>query len=613
MQFSKLAKYLQRLEDTTKRLEMISILAELIEALDQDETEEALFLASGYLKAPYEGVKFNIADKMMARVIAEAYSNKEKQYSQEEIINLYKSHGDMGNAAFELAENREKATQIPETADKEENSAHSIQTIHQKLLEIAQLEGAGSQDSKVTKLANILKTLDKISAKYIVRIVLGTTRLGFTETTILEALAQFLGNRKLKKEIESYYNIHPNIGLVAKKVKSGGLEELKTLTLEPGIPVLSQKAQRVGNFIEEAMERIPQAWAEYKYDGTRVQLHLNRDFNVADIEKTQQSLFTTGDVPQEKLLVKTYTRNLEETTHQYPDIVEAAKEQIDAESVILDGEAIGYDEESDSFLPFQETMQRKRKHGIAETALEIPIKYYVFDILYLNGKPVMEKPLRERKKLLEQTIKPGNVLVVANQYETKNIEELKDYYEKAKEAQLEGLIVKNPEDPYQAGARSYSWVKLKTADETLLEDALDCVVLGYYLGKGVRAKFGIGGFLVGVYDPETDMYRTVSKVGTGLKEADWIKMKSLADNVKIAEKPANVDMDRIFTPDVYVKPQIVVEIGADEISKSPTHTAGYALRFPRLIKFRPDKAPVETTSLAEVEDMFNHQRVPTKS
>jgi DNA ligase-1 len=300
---------------------------------------------------------------------------------------------------------------------------------------------------------------------------------------------------------------------------------------------------------------------------------------------------------------------LEETTHQFPDIVQAAQDQINAESVNLDGEAIGYDRKTGAFLPFQETIQRKRKHGVKDTAQSIPLKYFVFDILYYNGKPTVNKPLKERRELLAKIIKPGEVILVDEHIETGDSDELQEYYDIAKQKGLEGLVVKKPEDPYQAGARSFSWVKLKKADQKLLDDSVDCVVLGYYAGRGVRSKFGIGGFLVGVIDPEKDVFKTVTKIGTGLTEEDWVFLKKLCDKYSTDKVPQNVLMDKMFMPDVIVLPKIVVEVGADEISISQTHTAGYALRFPRLLKFRKDKNSNEATTVDEIRRMYKAQKV----
>ncbi len=253
-------------------------------------------------------------------------------------------------------------------------------------------------------------------------------------------------------------------------------------------------------------------------------------------------------------------------------------------------------------------MQRKRKYNIAETAKNVPLKYFVFDILYLNGESVVEKPLYERRKLLDKVIGPGEVIQTDEYIETDEFEKLEEYFEIAKEKGLEGVVIKTAEDPYQAGARSYSWIKYKKADEKLLSDTVDCVILGYYHGKGVRSKFGIGGLLVGVYDKKQEVYKTVSKIGTGLTEEDLKYLKKKCDQIQVKNKPKNVEMNKIFTPDVYVSPKMVIEVGADEISVSPTHTAGYALRFPRLIKFRDDKNPEDATNVSEIEKMYKNQR-----
>jgi DNA ligase 1 len=591
MKISEFSAFLKRLDETPKRLEITDILAELVEKLSPEETDKAIYIASGYLEAPFANIKFNIAEKMMLKILEQTYATAKNPNIRNKIEDIYAREGDLGNVAYELAKEGAK------------HSNYGILDVYTKLLEIAGEEGGGSQDSKITKTAALLKNLDHLSAKYVVRIILGIIRLGFTELTIIAALAKFLGDKKLSGKIEARYNIHPDIGLIAKRIKQSGLKGLQDITIETGVPVLSQKAQRVGG-MEEAMERIKNVWAEFKFDGTRVQLHLDRNKTSKSIISTQKGFF---DIKKEEFLIKTYTRNLEETTHQYPDLVRAAIEQIDAESIILDGEAIGFNKTTGEFLPFQETIQRKRKYDVEETAKSIPLKYFVFDILYLNGKSLIDKTLKERRKILDGVIKKGDTLIVDDHLETDKFEELEEYYETAKQKKLEGLIAKSPEDPYQAGARSYSWIKLKAADEKLIKDSIDCVVLGYYYGKGVRSKFGIGGFLVGIYDEKSDTFKTISKIGTGLKEEDWGTLKRMADKVKVGKKPVNVNMDKIFAPDVFTAPKIVVEIGADEISISPSHTAGYALRFPRLLRFRPDKSASQATTLKEITKMFNNQ------
>ncbi len=582
MKFSKFSEYLDRLEKTPKRLEITTILSELINELESSEAGIAIYLSLGYLKAPFENKNFNIADKLMVKILEQA--------SGEDAKILYAQLGDLGNVAEKLF-------------SKQKSSTKSIQEVYEQMLEVAFTEGSGSVDGKTRKAAELLNSMDALSAKFATRIILGTLRLGFTELTVIASLAELIGDKNAAQAIEHAYYTRPDIGLIVKNVKKDGLKGLKNIKMAAGVPVLSQKASRVSG-MEEAFERIPNVWAEFKFDGTRVQLHMDKATKVK-AETPQESLF---EKTKDAYLIKTFTRNLEETTHQYPDLVEAAQKQIKADSVILDGEAIGFNRETGEFLPFQETIQRKRKYDVQSMTETIPLKYFVFDILYLNGELQIDKPLKERKKILKTVIKSGDTIKIAENFETKDFDKLVEYYEEAKEKGLEGIIVKNSEDPYQAGARSYSWIKLKKADEKLLDDSVDCVLLGYYHGKGVRSKFGIGGFLVGVYDTETDTFKTITKVGTGLTDEEWAKIKTMADKFKVKELPVNVVVNKMLIPDVIVSPKIVLEIGADEISISQNHTAGYALRFPRLIKFREDKSPIETTTVKEIQIMHRKQK-----
>lgn len=590
MKFSKLAKYLQKLEETTKRLEITDILTNLITDLSPDEIDKAIYLASGQLEAAFESVKFNIAEKMMTKIIEQAFSTPKENNLKNKISNLYKKTGDLGSVVYELKKSSRSTSDL------------SITEVYSKLYEITQIEGTGSQEQKTNKVSTLLKELDTISAKYVTRIVLDTMRLGFTELTIIAALANYLKDKTLAQKIESKFYIYPDIGFIAKKIKTKRIKGIEDIDVETGVPILSQRCQRVSG-IEEIPKRIKNMWAEFKFDGTRIQMHFDKNKKLKRNKGPQKDLFVQT---KEDFLIRTFTRNLEETTHQYPEIIDAAKKQIKAESAILDGEGIGYDKKTGRFLHFQETIQRKRKYDIAETAKNIPFKYFVFDLLFLNGKSLMNKSLRERKKILQGIVASGDVISVDEQFETTKLKELQEYFNLAKSKGLEGIVVKTPEDTYHPGARSYSWVKYKTADEKLLNDSFDCVVLGYYSGKGVRSKFGIGGFLVGVYDNKKDTFKTISKIGTGLTEEDWHKLKSMCDKIRIKDKPNNVEMNKIFKPAVYVKPELVVEIGADEISVSPTHTAGYALRFPRLLRFREDRSPTDATTVDEIIKMYKN-------
>jgi DNA ligase 1 len=369
MNTSEFGSFLKRLEETSKRLEITAILAELLKKLSDEEIDKGVYLALGILKAPYDNPKFNIAAKMMIRILEQAYSTPKHIINQEEINALYNKAGDLGNVAFNLA-------------GQHKSKGMSISELHTRLLEVTEIVGAGSQDLKVKKTALLLNDLDPLAAKYVVRIILGITRLGFTELTLIAALAAVLEQKSYTDQIEAVYNTHPDIGLIAKALRTQGIVALNSISLETGVPVLSQKAQRLSG-ADEAIEKMINVWAEYKFDGTRVQLHFDRNKEKKSTEVIQDGLFSSSDNVI-KFLINTYTRNLEETTHQYPDIVEGANNQINADSVILDGEAIGYDRTTGAFLPFQETIQRKRKHGVSDTAKNIPLKYFVFDVLFIT-------------------------------------------------------------------------------------------------------------------------------------------------------------------------------------------------------------------------------------
>ncbi|PIS22607.1 DNA ligase [candidate division WWE3 bacterium CG08_land_8_20_14_0_20_41_10] len=593
MKYAKFCEYLAELEKTSKRLEITDILAELIEALDADEVEVGIFLALGYLNPPYNQIKFNMADKMVVRALELCYGVEKAKVEK-----MYSEVGDLGDVALALA-----TTGLLRSARND-----GIKEIREQMVTIAVDEGAGSQDRKIVALSNLLKTLSPLSAKYTIKIVLGTTRLGFTEQTVINALSKILsGDKSASRTIEEVYNIHPDVGFIAKTLKKEGLKGIGKIRLETGVPVLSQKAQRLSD-PEEILEKMAgTAWAEYKLDGTRVQLHLDRQKTGLDKKLDQNALFAFN---KGEILVKTFTRNLEENTYQFPDVVESALNQLDATSIILDGEAVGFDPKTSRYIPFQDMMQRKRKHHVGDYAKQIPLKYIVFDILYLNGKDLTPLSLNERHRLLESTIERGEVLEVAKHIETADPVELWQFFELSKEKNLEGIMVKNPQAPYRAGAREFSWIKLKRSNTDILEDTVDCVVLGYYFGRGSRAAFGIGGFLCGIWDKDEQVFTTLTKVGTGLRDEEWVELKKRCDKLKVKEAPKNVKFPKILTPDVWVTPEVMVELGGDEISVSQNHTSGYALRFPRLITFRDDKSPADTTSPKEILALHKSQRKP---
>ncbi len=571
MDFKVLADFFLKLEKTASRNEITIILSELLKKSSQDEVDKVCYLSLGRLLPDYKGLEFNMAERLMFKAVAKAFRKEE-----EGVKDLFKQIGDLGEVVFSLKKNNG-------------NGRLSVNKVYDLLYEIAKEEGQGSVERKINKTADLLFNLDPLSAKYVSRIPLGRLRLGFSELTILDALSWMLKEDKSQRKfIESVYNVRADIGQIAKIIKDKGSKGLKDLKVQLGVPVISALCQRLPN-AEEMIKKMGKVAVEPKYDGTRLQVH----------KKGQE--------------VNMFTRNLENVTEMFPDINKGIREEIKTKSVILDGEAIGFDYKTGKFLPFQETIKRKRKYGVDEKTKEIPLKYFVFDILYKDGKDLLNLPFNKRREMLEKLVKNDNkVVCLSPQIVTQSPDELKKFHKEQIEKGLEGVVIKKWEAPYDSGRRGYTWVKFKQEKGKKgggLADTLDCVVMGYYKGKGRRASFGIGGFLVGVKEKQTnDQILTVSKIGTGLSDDQWREMRKRCDEVKIGGKPKQYKIDKNLNPDLWCLPKIVVEIEADNITKSPIHTAGLALRFPRLVRFRDDKSSSQTSNLKEVQKLFDLQK-----
>jgi DNA ligase-1 len=314
-----------------------------------------------------------------------------------------------------------------------------------------------------------------------------------------------------------------------------------------------------------------------------------------------------------------FSRNLENMTHMFPDLAEAVKKEVKADSAIFEGEAIAYNPVTEEFLPFQETTKRRRKYDIGEFTEKLPLKLFAFDLLYLNGKDITRQPYKERRAKLEKLIPKDGTVLVAQEQVLHTAGDLKKMFEEEISAGLEGVMVKKLDSPYKAGARGYHWIKFKRMAAGELTDTIDCVLLGIYTGTGKRTEFGAGGLLVGLYDPEKDEFVTVSRVGTGLTDEEWRRVKATSDKLQVTRKPTRVNS--LIEPSIWVEPKEVLEIFADEITRSPVHTAGlrqaqakgevagYALRFPRLVSFRgADKRAEDCTTVKELIDMYNSQK-----
>ncbi|MBI4097935.1 MAG: ATP-dependent DNA ligase [Candidatus Levybacteria bacterium] len=573
MKFSEFSEFLEKLEETSSRLSLISILSELFKKTPTSEIGQIVYLIQGRIAPFFAPVEIGMAEKSVAKSIANAYGS-----TKEDVMKLYTKYGDMGLVASDL----NKKSKI-------KSQKLDVGGVFEILTEIANAKGEGTVEKRQSLLSNLLSKLDPVSAKHLVRVPLGNTRLGIGDPTILDALATAkLGDKSNRKLLEGAYNRTSDLGLIAKTLWEKGLKGVEKLEVRVGSPIRSELCERLPN-PEKVIEKMSEVDVQYKYDGFRVQIH-------KDGEK-----------------VRMFSRNLEEMTHMFPELIKATLEQVKADTVILDTEALAYNPDSEEFLPFQETTKRRRKHGIEEAAAKLPLKAFAFDILYKNGKQLLDEPLTKRLEILKDTIKDDGVLIRTKNHTVKDPKALQLLLDDSISKGLEGLVVKRLQSPYEAGGRNFNWVKLKRHSDGELTDTIDCVILGYITGRGKRAEFGAGALLVGVYDKDRDEFVSISRIGTGLSDDEWREIHKRADKIRVDHKPARVNS--LIEPSVWIEPKIVIEVLADEITRSPLHTAGktetepgFALRFPRLVSFRDaDKKPEDATDVEEIKRLYEIQ------
>ena len=584
MQFSELVGYYDKLESTSSRLGMIDILKEVFKNASAEEIGEIIYITQGVLAPPFEGIEFGIADKLVEEALAIATG-----YSKEEVVKNYKKTGDLGETALQL--------EIGSKLRRMSSRKYSVHEFYQAMYKISRASGEGSKDIKVKTLAEVMASSSPQEAKYVARYPVGQLRLGVGDATILEALSvAATGDRKEKEALEHAYNICSDLGLVGSTLMSKGvrgIEEFHVSLFRPIRPALAERMPTAEEILEKMHGR---AAVEQKYDGFRVQAH----------KKGRE--------------VRLYSRRLENITDMFPDIVRAVANDVKAQEAIIEGEALGFNESTNEFMPFQETMQRKRKHSIEEKMNEIPLHLFAFDMMYLNGKDYMSEPYEKRRAELESIIKGSKTIKPSTRIITDSPKELEKFFEDSIEGGLEGIVAKDLNSPYIAGARKFSWIKMKRSYMGKLSDTVDLVIVGYYLGRGARSEFKFGGLLCAVYNEKRDVFETVSRIGTGFTEKQMTEFKNMLDRIKVKNRPARVDA--LVEPDFWVEPKYVITVKADEITKSPTHTCGrerqpdgeevgYALRFPRIVGeeiVRGDKSVEDATTTKEIIEMYRNQK-----
>lgn len=414
MLFNQLAKYFQKLEETSSRLEITRLLSELFTKATPEEIDKICYLTQGRVAPLFTALEFGMAEKMVLKAVARTYNK-----SSEEVLKIYQKEGDLGKVVVVIARSiatKQSYRKNVEIATPRRNVGArndvSIAQVFSILEEIALSSGVGSVEKKIVLLSDLLRKVDPLSARFLVRIPVAKMRLGFSDMTVLDALSWMKGDGKsLRPLIEKAFNVKPDLGAIAKLVKSLKVAEFKGLKIGPeiGTPILMARAERLSSG-EEIIEKIGKCAIEPKLDGFRLQIHYGKikmqklkckNKQIFSSNTSQNlKLFETQDTSEES--VRLFTRNLEDVTLMYPDLVEAVLKQIKVKEAIFEGEAIGWDEKNLRYLPFQETVQRKRKYEIERMSKEVPLRLVVFDLLYVDGENLIEKPFLERRKRLEQ-------------------------------------------------------------------------------------------------------------------------------------------------------------------------------------------------------------------
>jgi len=589
LEFSTLVDFYERIEKTSSRLAMTELLVALLKRTPPEVIDKVVYLTRGALGPDYEAPELGVAEKLAMRAVALALGA-----SVRDVEAAYKRLGDLGLVAEEMMSRAKASSLLDFLGGGEQGRPLTVGEVYSGLLRIARASGPGAQDTKITTLAALLKRAKPKEARYLLRMVTGKLRLGVADMTILDALAvAFCGSKSARAAVERAYNVHPDLGYIARLLAERGPEGLKEVRITVGIPVKPMLAERLSDPAEILAKLGGSCLAEYKYDGERVQAHKRGE---------------------EVLL---FSRRLENITSQYPDVVGMVREHVKAREAIVEGEIVAINPDTGEMLPFQELMHRRRKYDVEEAMEEYPVAVFLFDALYIDGESLIDSPLPERRRRLEEVVEETDRFRLARSAIVKEPAELTRFFEEAIAEGCEGIMCKSlgRDSVYQMGARGWLWIKFKRDYRYEMTDTVDLVVVGAFYGRGKRAGT-YGALLMAAYSPEEDVFKTVCKVGSGFTDEDLAQLPKLLEPYRIDRKHPRVVSK--MEADVWFVPAVVLEIVGAEITLSPMHTcalgklrpdAGLAIRFPRFTgRYRFDKSPEDATTEDELVEMYKRQR-----
>jgi len=583
LKYAVIAEAYEKIESTTKRLEMTDLLVDLLKNTPKDIIDKVVYLTQGRIYPDFISLEIGIAEKLAIKALARASGRKESEIEED-----IKKTGDIGETAQNLVANKKQTTLLNHL-----QQPLDVEKVYETLDKMAKASGSGAVDSKTALLAGLLANATSKEAKYVMRTVTGNLRLGIADMTVLDALAIAYGGGKEARElVERAYNISSDLGRVAKTLAEKGLKGVEKFQVLVGEPIRPMLAERLSS-PEEILEKLGgKCIAEYKYDGERIQAH------------------------KKGSKVVLFSRRLENISSQYPDAIVSIKNYVKAEDAILEAECVAMDADTGEMKPFQELMHRRRKYEIQKAMKEYPVSLFMFEALYINGKDLTLEPYPIRRQALQKSIKESNEVKIAQYLITNNAKELEKFFLQAIEQGCEGLVCKSiaEDSVYQAGARGWLWIKYKRDYKSEMTDTVDLVIVGAFHGRGKRAGT-YGALLLAAYNPEKDVFETVTKCGTGFTDEDLAKLPKTLQKHRISHKHPRVQT--LIEADVWFEPVVVLEILGAEITLSPIHVcaldvirkgSGLAIRFPRFTgNYRLDKAAEDATTAKEIVEMYRSQ------
>ncbi|NWF95761.1 MAG: ATP-dependent DNA ligase [Candidatus Thorarchaeota archaeon] len=581
MYYKRLAESYAEIESISGLHEKIRIFSQVLKEANPSEVGQIVALTLGKLHPDWrEQPEIGVAERIAIQVVAAAASVPESR-----VLQVLTKTGDIGLTAEELLGQSAQGTLMSEDP--------TVSHVYSALEHVSQALGQKSAKEKVTRLVGLLTDLSPTEARYVIRTITGDLRLGLGHMSIIDALASaFADGKSSRDEIERAFNVCSDLAEVARLLAERGISGISAIKAEVGRPIGMMAAKRLSDAREILEKSGGRALVEYKYDGERMQIHKDGD----------------------KVIL--YSRRQEVITSQYPDVVEMVRTRIVANRCIIEGECVGIDPVTGRLRPFQELMRRRRKTDVAEMSKQVPVALFLFDILYLEDRDVTGQALPERRQLLEKVVKQSDSVRLTTAELTDDPARLDSIFHTALSEGMEGVIAKavHKESTYQAGARSWLWIKLKASYKEGMADSFDFVVVGAMHGRGKRTGV-YGAILASVYDSDTDTFPTVCKIGTGFTDDMLTEFRDRLEKHRIPARHPKVlsDMDA----DVWFEPAEVIEVLGDEITVSPAHPAarghvsggGLAIRFPRFTgRWRDDKSPDQATTVDELVEAFERQR-----